>query len=371
LPELIKVLMLGLKSSVGGIEKIIYSFIEHIDKQKIYFGIVASYGGVYQKAEFENMGCIVHYLPDPNKHPFSYACRLTRLINDERYDIVHINMVTAANSVPVFAARLSKCRRVIVHSHNSRVQSGVMRNILHFLGKPLISCLATDFYACSSEAAKHLFYRRDFVIVRNAIDIRRFLFNDTARKNVRNELKLAEDALVIGNIGRFEIQKNHLFLLDVFYKLLLLNPKAVLLLVGAGPLGNKIREKAHKLRIEGNVVFYGTRENIQDIYQAMDIFVMPSLYEGLSITGVEAQASGLPVAASDIISREMALTNLVTFLGLSESPALWAETILKTAGRKYTGDILRVVSEKGYDIVMESRLLEKRYFDLMEKACKN
>ncbi|MDR2408290.1 MAG: hypothetical protein LBE13_09305, partial [Bacteroidales bacterium] len=125
---MIKVLMLGLKNSVGGIEKIIYSFIEHTNKQKLFFGIVASYGGVYMKSGFEDMGCTVYDLPDPNKHPVSYARRLTRVINDDHYDIVHINMVTAANSVPVFAARISKCRRVIVHSHNSRVQSGLIRN---------------------------------------------------------------------------------------------------------------------------------------------------------------------------------------------------------------------------------------------------
>jgi glycosyltransferase involved in cell wall biosynthesis len=363
--------MLGLKSSIGGIEKIIYSFIEHIDKQIIYFGIAAIYGEVYLKAGFKNMGCAVYDLPDPNKHPFFYAYRLIRLINDEHYDIVHINMVTAANSVPIFAARLSKCKRVIVHSHNSRVQSGAIRNMLHFGGKLLVSCLATDFYACSNEAAKHLFYRSDFVIVRNAVDIRRFLFNDMARKYVRERLNLAEDTLVIGNVGRFEIQKNHLFLLDVFCELLLLNPKVVLLLVGEGSLENKIRKKASKLNIEKNIIFYGITENVQDIFSAMDIFVMPSLYEGLGIVGVEAQISGLPVVASDVVPHEMALTSLVTFLGLSENPMIWADIILKNNGRKCIGDIIRIISEKGYDITMESRLMEKRYIELMGKAHKN
>jgi glycosyltransferase involved in cell wall biosynthesis len=363
--------MLGLKSSVGGIEKIIYSFIEHIDKQKIHFGIVAVHNRVYLKTEFEAMGCAVYDLPDPNKRPFSYAYRLIRLINDKHYDIVHINMVTAANSVPVFAARLSKCSRVIIHSHNTRVQSGAIRNMLHFWSKLLISRLATDFFACSNEAARHLFYRHDFVVVRNAIDIRRFLFNNTIRKHIRDTLELAEEDMVIGNIGRFEIQKNHLFLLDIFCEILSLNPKAVLLLVGEGQMEEKVRKKANKLKIEENIIFYGTTENIQNIYSTIDILVMPSLYEGLPIVGVEAQVSGISVVASDVISREMALTNLVTFLGLSESPVHWAETILKNSGRKYTGDIIRTVSEKGYDIVMESKLLEKRYFKLMEKAHKN
>jgi glycosyltransferase involved in cell wall biosynthesis len=363
--------MLGLKNSVGGIEKIIYSFIEHIDNQRIHFGIVAAYDGVYLKTGFEAMGCAVYDFPDPNIHPFSYAYKLIRLINNEHYDIVHINMVTAANSIQVFAARMSKCRRVIIHSHNSRVQSGMMRNMLHFWGKLFISYLATDFFACSKEAARHLFYRRDFVMIRNAIDVKRFSFNDTARVYMRNKLKLTGDTIVIGNVGRFEIQKNHLFLLDIFSKILLQNPKVILLLVGEGPLENKVREKANKIKIGDNIIFYGTTEDIQDIYPAMDILVMPSLYEGLCVVCIEAQASGLPVIASDVISRETELTDLVTFLSLSESPVFWADIILKTSGRKYTGDIIGIVSGKGYDITLESKLLEARYFQLMGKSCKN
>jgi glycosyltransferase involved in cell wall biosynthesis len=369
--RLVKILRLGLKNSVGGVEKIIYSFIERIDRQKIHFGIVAAYDGVYLREGFEAMGSAVYDLPDPNVHPFFHACKLIRLINNEHYDIVHINMVTAANSIQVFAARMSKCRRVIVHSHNSRVQSGIIRNILHFWGKLFISCLATDFFACSKEAARHLFYRHDFVMVRNAIDVKRFLYNDMARVYIRNKLKLTEDTMVVGNVGRFEIQKNHLFLLDIFSKLLLLNPRAVLLLVGEGSLENRIREKAAKSGIEKNIIFYGTAENVQDIYSAMDILVMPSLYEGLSIVGVEAQASGLPIIASDVISREMAITDSVAFLGLSENPSLWADMILKNSGRKYKEDIIRIVSEKGYDISVESKLLESRYFRLMGKSCKS
>ncbi|WP_261179251.1 glycosyltransferase [Anaerobacillus sp. CMMVII] len=221
----------------------------------------------------------------------------------------------------------------------------------------------SNYFACSKKAGEWLFGQeiastKELTVLNNAVNVEEFGFNQIDRMKVRRELK-ARDSLVIGHIGRFNKQKNHEFMIDIFKEVHEKLPNAILVLVGEGHLRVDIEKKVKKIGLEENVRFLGVRKDIANLMQGFDLFLFPSLFEGLPVVLVEAQAAGLNCIVSDTITTETNVTGRLNFLSLNDPPSVWADTILSTSyGHEETAEILR---EKGYDTVTMAKWLTGYY----------
>lgn len=273
------------------------------------------------EAELRKWGRL-YVLPSRKKNLPSYLLSLRNLIAREGYEIVHIHGNSATMAFDLLAAFLGGATVRITHVHNCAPQPLLKQKTLGVL----LNRLVTRPVACS-EAAGKMLYTRPFTVLTNGVDCKRFSFSPEIRAAIRNELHIS-DAFVVGHIGRFSPQKNHRRLLRIFASLLQLRPSAVLLLCGEGEDMAGCREEAAKLDIADSVLFLGKVEQPQNYYQAMDVFVLPSLFEGLPLVGVEAQCAGLPCVFSDAITKETGILPNCVFLPLEAPDASWADAIV-------------------------------------------
>ena len=256
----------------------------------------------------------------------------------------------------------------IAHSHSSR-QDKDLKYPMKLVCKRLIRREATDLFACGIDAGKWMFGTDDFRVLRNAIDVDDYAFDAECRERVRRELHIGENALAIGHVGRFAPAKNHAFILDVFAGALKLHPDAVLILVGDGELRPEAERRAQSLGVYDSVRFLGVRSDVAGLMQAMDIFLMPSVYEGLPLVLVEAQAAGLPCLISDSIPRDCDFKgSSIERMHLSESPTSWATTLVgmrvdSSARAKGTA----VVRAEGFDVRAEAERLARFYARRLEE----
>ncbi len=295
-----------------------------------------------------------HISCDSAKGKISFGRRLKAFLKTHPYDIVHIN--SGALSFDCITTLISKSEgsKVIIHSHNAGGRSWWKRPVAFFM-KPIMQMGADALCACSREAALDTFTSRkvergEVTIIKNGIDLQKFAYNEEIRDKTRRELNL-EGRFVVGHIGRFVEQKNHIFLIDIFAEIHKKEQSAILLLIGQGELETTIKEKVQKLNLDENVIFLGARNDIEDLYQAMDVLLFPSLFEGLPITLLEAQTSGLPCCISDTITKEVDLTDLIHRESLKTSPMKWAQLTLASAlkdGERFSHD--KELTEAGFDI---------------------
>lgn len=283
---------------------------------------------------------------------------LLRYLKQNKYDCVHIHS-DVANKLYIAgkAAKKAGISKIIFHSHASEVDGNYrkIKRQLHKLTRRKLKDIGTRFVACSDVAAKWMYPNinsQDITIINNGIDLDKFRFNSKVRQQVRKKLKL-NDNLIIGHIGRFSYQKNHQYIIEIFSKLVLHEPKARLLLVGEGPDREVIENLVKEKNLENNVIFYGLSNHVEKLLQAMDVFILPSHFEGLPIVGVEAQTAGVPVIFSDQISKESKLTNNVTFLPIkANNISQWVTTIEKY--KDYSINIrlnaYKMVKNKKFDI---------------------
>lgn len=288
---------------------------------------------------------------------------LKSFLKKNQYDVIHIHTGSVnAMTIAALASKLSKIKRIIVHSHCTGFMTLSYR-ISKFIGDIVIKRCATDYCACSVEAAEWKFPKsvinNKLIVVNNGIDLNVFSFRNETRNDFRKKLGLQDGDLCIGHVGRFSTQKNHSFLLKVFGRLKSRKSNVKLLLVGDGELRKDIEFQIQKLNIAAEVIMVGEVSNVSDYMQAMDIFVFPSLWEGLGLVGVEAQATGLPVIASCEVPRTMDVTDTVMFLPL-ENMDEWVDAILSARIQKRVSnaDLIRA---KGYDVRQLGELIEKLY----------
>ena len=274
------------------------------------------------------------------------------------YDVVHLHAPTIAFlAFPIVAKYGIKHR--IVHSHatlyaESRIKA-IRNRILWALAKGKI----TDRIGCSKAAGDFLFGKEDFTVLKNAIAYEDYLYNATVRNQVR-ELENVEEKLVIGNVGRFSLQKNQTFLIEIFAKIKELHPDSVLWLLGDGELRTEIEEKVKSFGLEGSVKLFGMVSNPKDYYQAMDVMVMPSLFEGLPMVGVEAQASGLPCVFADTITREVDVVGC-PYISLDAPLEEWAKATITVAKLGKRRSYPKELDELGFNIKLEAKRLEELY----------
>lgn len=369
-----RILQIGMTDNLGGIETFLINYYRNIDKTKIQFDFVNIYKEkLYFQEEIENMGGKVYKLTSYYKNPIKYIKELKKLINQNKYEIVHCNMNSAAMIYPLIAGKISNAKVIIAHSHNSSSDKGLLKSVLHNINKHFIPLFANTFFACSNEAGKWFFNKNilnsdKFKVIYNAIDTEKFIYNEQIRHKKQKELKLDKNKIIIGHVGRFEKQKNHEFLIDIFNEILKINPNVMLLLIGEGSLKQHIKEKVTKLDLEDKVIFLGKRNDVNELYQVMDVFVFPSLYEGLGTVLIEAQYSGLPCVVSNNIPKEAQITRRFEYLELKKINE-WKNTIFGFINNSISEREKNTFLEnyRKFDIKIATENLEKKYIKLLEK----
>ena len=343
------------------------NYYRHMDREKIQFDFLehrrdrAAYDD-----EIESLGGRIFRLPrlNPLSSDYFHALNAFFAVHPE-YRIVHSHL-DCMSAYPLCAAKNAKVPVRIAHAHSTS-QDRNWKLVFKLISKKLISLYTTDLFACSADAGEWMFGTKDVHILPNAIDIERYAFNLLIRNQTRKVLGL-DDAFVIGHVGRFSAVKNHSFLTDVFAQIKRQEPNSKLLLVGAGSEMQAVQQKVKALGLGADVIFTGVRNDVANLMQAMDVFVFPSLYEGLGIVLIEAQSAGLPCVVSDVIPREAYLTDLVTAEKLSSSVETWAEKILEKREVLRT-DRRAEIAAHGFDIIAEAVKLQEFYINVYEQNC--
>jgi len=365
----IGILQFPIRASYGGITHYAFNNWKHLDKKKFAcdFATVSKHLG-FEK-EITESGAGLHYIScyaEENREQFIEEMRV--LLKNGKYDVVHLHTSFWKSFLVEEIALECKIPKIIVHSHSTHIdieddEARLAAETLHEQKKRAFNTsLATDFWACSSLAADWLFGpqipREHIRVMKNAIDVKRYVYNCEVRDTYRRKLGL-DGCFVLGHVGRFCYQKNHEFLLRVFAQVCSKMKNTCLLLAGSGPLEEAVRQQAQQLHISDKVVFLGSRMDVPQLLQAMDVFCLPSRFEGLGIVLVEAQSAGLKCLASDAVPDEAKITENLRFLPLTEED--WVQAALEIAKGYVRKDMYEEVTEAGYNIVKQVKTVEEFY----------
>ena len=357
---MIRVLQVVNNMHRAGLETMLMNYYRNIDRTKIQFDFLTHRPekGDYDD-EIISMGGKVYYAPRlyPQNY-LQYFKWMKKFFNEHpEYKIIHSH-IDSMSYLPLLAAKLNNIPIRIAHSHNTSIDKD-FKLPLKLIFKKLLPSVATNFCTCGKEAGQFLFPNKKSTFIPNAIDIKKFLYNEEIRRKKRKELEL-ENKFVIGHIGRLSYQKNHKFLIELFSEILKKEKESVLLIIGVGEKEKELKEQVRNLNIEKNVYFLGKREDINELYQVMDLFLMPSLFEGVPVVGIEAQFSGLPCIFSDKVPQETKFEENVIFLSLNTSIELWCSEILKIKKKNKKRD-LKNFEKSIYNIKNAKFCLEEMY----------
>lgn len=369
----IRILQVMASLDRGGAETYLMNIYRAINKDKVQFDFVVNSNQqeyAYEQ-EIKDLGGRIYRMENYRiVNSISYRNSWKRLLTEHpEWKIIHGHHTSPAFIYLSVAKRLG--RITIAHSHTAGGTLSIKSQIKRLLRYPLRH-LADHLFACSKLAAKWMFgeLHNRTTIINNAIDSSKFVFDEKKRMDKRQELGIG-DCFVIGHVGRFSTQKNHEFAVRVFQEVHVEAKNSVLLLVGDGGTRKDIEMLVNKLNLTGKVIFTGVRSDIPELMMAMDVFLFPSLFEGLPLTLIEAQASGLKCIVADSVSSEAKITDQVQFLSLDESPKYWAKRILEHIGGYERPDCSKHISEMGYDVRGNSQLLEELYLELYCRSCGN
>lgn len=344
----------------GGAESLIMNIYRHIDRTKVQFDFVVHTKdeGAFE-AEIRSLGGRIFRMPRYKiLNHVSYKSAWQNFFErHSEIQIVHAHMFTIS---AVYLSVAKKYDRVaIVHSHSTHSGNSIKGWLKRILRIPLKHIAYDKRFACSQQAGKWLFGNKNFVVIKNGIDIEKFVFNHQSRIRVRNKLGINGE-FVVGHVGSFTEAKNHWFLLVIFAEICKLNPNSKLLLLGDGILKNKIEAQIKALNLSDKVILLGAVDNVFDYMQAMDVFLFPSKIEGLPVVLIEAQTSDLPCVVSDHITDEADIDGLLIKISLSSSAEIWAEETIKYLFHK-RGNRAEVVYQSGFDAKSIAREMEMFY----------
>ncbi len=332
----INVLHFSLSPNVGGIETFLYNLFSNIDRDKFDFSFITDSEQPAMGKELAALGGKIIKVA-PHKQLLKYIKDIRNIVS-QNYNIIHFHKNSAADIVAIMLAKRYGNAKIIVHSHNTApsVKQSKLIMALHKLNQPYINKVVDCRLACSGIAADWLFgvdasERNEVRIIHNGIPSERFRFSNEVRQEVRKELQVTEDALLLGNIGRLSVQKNQQYLLHVFALLKKRRPDAKLYLCGTGSEQEQLAELAQSLGVEADVHFMGSRNDVHRLLQAFDVVLMPSLYEGLSISAIEAQAAGCPIIVSPVFSKETDISDIFFRLPLDPDYNEWVDKCLKVS----------------------------------------
>ena len=354
--------------SNGGVESVLLNYFSKFNLDEYSLSIVIqSDPDDNCREKFEKLGFKI-YNVGSKKRIISHMKKIKKIIQIEKPDIIHCH-ANYYNFFPLFIAMIMKVPNRISHSHTARKCLNIKEFILKYFNK----LVATEYMACGNDAAVSLFGKKNFesekvYILNNAIDYDNYKFNPIKREKIRKELKIKKNEILVGNIGRFGEQKNQPFIIDIFEQINKKNKNYKLLLIGTGSTKEEIIEKVNSKNLQNYVIFLEKRNDIGDLLSAMDIFILPSLREGLPLSGLEAQASNLPCLFSNTITNECNINGNIVYLSITNGPEIWKNKILET-DVKTNREINNIKNFQNhcFDINMEANKLDKYYKNLIEK----
>lgn len=357
--------------SNGGQESYIMNMYRHMDRTRVQFDFFTPFTicNPAMQAEVEALGGTMAAAGHPfgQDNPRYFREAVAAFLAKHRYTIVHFHSgSTYALMVGSRLARKNGAKHVIVHSHCGGFVNLRYRLVRLLSRRPLMT-YPTHYFACSHLAARWkypapIIRDKKYTVLKNAVDTEKIRLDETVRAEYRQQLGLA-DKLVVGHVGRFALQKNHRFLLEVFAALLELEPEARLVLAGEGELLDATLQLAEELGIDDRMQYLGLRRDVAALMNAFDVFLLPSFFEGLPVVGIEAQATGLPVVTSTGVTPELPIPDLATYLPLELSPREWAKKILEAA-RQPRRNTTREMIDSGYDVRVAARILQQKYEEM-------
>lgn len=340
----------------GGAETFLMKVSRTLDPDKYQLDFIVSIENGCYTQEVLDRGGKIYQIPQRTQDLKGAFNGIKNVVKENQYDIVLKLGENSLSVVDMIAAKQGGARVLAVRSCNAPTGLSFKDRCIHSFLKPILNCVANVKIAPSKLAADFMFGKSAKVkLLNNGVDLNYFHFSEQARADVRKEFGL-ENKLVIGHVGRFHEQKNHLYLLEIFKDIHNKREDAVLFLVGTGALEEKIRARVSELNLQEHVIFAGQRFDIPNLLSAMDVFVFPSLHEGMPNTVIEAQATGLACVIADTITREANITGLVQYLPLTQSVSEWTKAALNSAkfSRKDTSADFRA---HGYDIASVAKEL--------------
>ena len=349
----------------AGVMSVVMNYYRHIDRNAIQFDFAYFFEvpGTY-KEEIQRLGGRYFFIGKPS---FSISFQRTMKhffdSHNSEWKIVHCHPIWAAEVIAP-QAKKHGIKHVIQHSHSTRYGNNSLSEIRNTLIVSALRLFATDYAACSEEAGKLLRTKKSITILPNAIDCSRFTYNADARKMIRSEFRVPQNYTIVGHVGRFTAEKNQKFLIDVFNEIRKYSKDSLLVFVGDGALRKETEEYAAAQGLKDSIVFTGKREDVPDILSAFDVFVLPSKYEGVPFSVVEALASGLPCVISDTITRTVA-SERTFYENLGADLKIWAERILTSASMKRNREYSNEVKKLGFDIETEAKKMEDLYLNLL------
>ena len=356
------------KTDPNGIAQVIFNINEHIDHSNLVMDLLSINEPAPKYYDrIEKYGGKIFVLQRNFKKLFYYIINLTKIIKRGNYNIVHAHGNSSTLLFEMLAVYLAGCKIRIAHSHNTTCNAIWIHNILW----PLFNLLVTDRFACGKGAGKWLYKKNDFIVINNGIDTDKYAYNEQKRKLIRKQLLISDKTKLLGHVGFFNAQKNQKYLLDIFKCILEKDENVKLILIGDGPDRKMIEGHIEKLGIRNSVILTGLVNNVSDFLSAIDCIIMPSLYEGLPLSLIEEQASGLVCLVSDSITKEVNKSGNVQFVSLSNPPSIWSEFILKALRnlpeRKKTSELaITAIENCGYSIHKEVKKLYGYYNEKLD-----
>ena len=369
-----KVLIVGLSEIVGGKETFLMNYYRKINREHIQFDFLTNKEHIAFEDEIRQLGGKIYKVLSPKAGYIKYKKSIRNFfeIHAKEYLAIWMNTSILINLDYLKYAKKYGIKSRILHSHTSRNFKGPLFGFLHFINKKIsVKKYATDYWACATAAGKW-FYTEDllrtdsFCVISNAIDVDKYKYNESIRQLYREQLDLG-DAFVLGTVGRLIPLKNHSFMIDILAEILKKRENSCLVLVGDGELFDALKEKANHMGIADKVKLLGSRQDVPQILQTMDVFLLPSEFEGLPLSLLEAQAAGLVCYASDVITDEVKVTSEVNYLPLESGAKKWADTILEKTNNVDRIQLYEEVKQSRFDIIGATRDLEQKFLKMEQR----
>ena len=339
--------------SYGGLTTVMMNYYRKINSNQLVIDFASTNKNVDCALlnELNEKGSQYFWLGNRKKSTLAYMYKLYELLKKNRYDVVHINSNSATAAIELFIAKTCKVRNRIVHNHTSRCNHAIAHKLL----APFFSRLYTTAIACSKKAGDWIFTNKEYMILNNGVDTERYRFNYINRAEIRKEFGISEDCFLLGHVGKIYEPKNHPFLIQIFTEYHKKNDKAKLLLVGDGEMRKQIEIQVNHSGISEAVIFAGMQSQVEKFLSAIDVFVFPSIWEGMPLSVIEAQASGVKCIISSNIDNSVAVTNNITFLPIDDGVSVWVDEIDKSmnnmnSDRQTQSNInIEMIRNAGYD----------------------
>lgn len=366
-----RVLLVFGKLNRGGAETMAMNLYRNIDRSRLQFDFVAH---TEEHCDFDDeikaLGGRIYRMPRYNikNHRVYKRCWEDFFQKHSEYKIVHAHMSgSAAVFLPI--AKKHGCY-VISHSHTVAPKNGLRQFIVNSYRFPL-RYVSDYMFACSDQAGQWMFGKnavnsKNYSVLKNGIDLEKFAFSQAKRDAVRAEFHIGADTFAAGNVGRMDASKNQSYLIDIFKEIHAKNSNSVLLLIGDGVNRKTLEQKVKDNDLQSSVIFTGVRSDVDCLMSAMDVFVLPSLYEGLPVSMIEAQAAGLPSFATAAISPEVQITDLAELCSIDAPASTWADMVLRHSDRHLRADKSSEIRKAGYDIKQSAAWLQNFYLNILE-----